>query len=129
MVQKVSTLLFDQFIQWRLQPINSNKIKIKVNVTGKLWKEVTKQDLPVLRGEEWLKKIETLIENSIEKKLSIARLIIEDLLITAIEKEFIQELIEFLSTIYSEQNSLLCFNNTRELIRDERKNILNLILS
>ena len=28
-VQKVNTLLFDQFIQWRLQPINSDKIIIK----------------------------------------------------------------------------------------------------
>ena len=74
--------------------------------------------------EEWLKKFETLIENSIEKKLSITRLIIGDPLITPIEKEFIQELIEFLSTIYPEQNLHLCFNNTRELTREERKNIL-----
>ena len=46
---------------------------------GRLWKEVTKQDLPVFHEEEWLKKFETLIENSIEKKLAITRIIIGDL--------------------------------------------------
>ena len=114
-VQKVNTLLFDQFMQWRLQPIKSDKIKIKPNAIAKLWKEITNQDLPVIDEEEWLKKFETLIENSIEKKRSITRLIIGDLPITPIQKEFIQELIEFLSTIYPEQNLHLCFNNTREL--------------
>ena len=77
----------------------------------------------MFHGGESLKKFETLIENSIEKKLSIARIIIGDPLITPIEKEFIQELIELLSTIYPEQNLQLCFNNTRVLTREERKNI------
>ena len=73
---------------------------------------------------EWLKKFETLIENSIEKKLSITRLITRDPVIILIEKKFIQELIEFLLTIYPEQNLHLCFNKIRELSREERKNIL-----
>ena len=74
--------------------------------------------------EELLNKFETLIGNLIEKKLSMTRLIIGDPLITPIEKEFIQELIVFLSTIYPEQNLHLYFNNTRELTREKRKNIL-----
>ena len=38
-VQKVNTLLLDQFIQWRLQPINSGKIKIK----PMLWEDYGKK--------------------------------------------------------------------------------------
>ena len=34
-VQKLNTLLFDKFIQWRLQPGNLDKIKIKPNAIGK----------------------------------------------------------------------------------------------
>ena len=52
-VHKANTLLFDQFIQWRLQPTNSGKIKIKPNPIGESCKEVTKQDLPVFHEEEW----------------------------------------------------------------------------
>ena len=48
-VQKVKTVLFDQFIQWRLQPINSDKIK--PNAIGKLWKKVSKQDFLVFYEE------------------------------------------------------------------------------
>ena len=118
-----SEKLYEEFITWRLNP-EPGKIKTKPNAIRKLWKKVQKEDFPPFNEEEWLRKLGWIIEEFINKKLTLIRLIIGDPLFTPIEKELLQEILEYFSTLYPQLSFHLCFNNTRELKKDERETIL-----
>ena len=68
-------------------------------------------------------KLTWLIEK-IEKKLTIIRLIFGNPLFTPIEKESIQELIEFLSNHIPHLSLHVCFSSTKELTKEEKKKII-----
>ena len=52
--EKMNT--YTDFRNWRLQP-TTGKIKVKPNAITKLWKEVTKEDMPEYNEEDWLYKL------------------------------------------------------------------------
>ena len=60
----------------------------------------------------------------VNRKLIIITLVFENPLITPLEKEILQEILEFLSTYYPNLSFHLCFNNRRELTSDEGKRVL-----
>ena len=76
--------------------------------------------MPPYTEEEWLTKLTWIIEEIENKKLTIMRLIFGDPLFTPIEKESIQELIEFLANHYSHLSLHVCFSSTRELTKEEK---------
>ena len=106
-----------------MQPI-TGKIKTKPNAIGKLWKEVTKDDMPIYNEENWLYKLSWFIEEFVNKKLNIVRLSFGDPLFTPLEREVIRETMEFLSNYYPDKNFQICFSKTRELNKEERKQII-----
>ena len=77
--------LYDEFIQWRLNS-TAGKFKIKPNATGKLWTQVTREDLPPFSEEQWMNKFGLIIEKTLDKKLKIIRIQIGDLNMASIEK-------------------------------------------
>ncbi|XP_033213766.1 uncharacterized protein LOC117170832 [Belonocnema kinseyi] len=121
--QSDSENLYTDFMQWRLNPI-PGKIKIKPNAIGKLWTTLKKEDLPKFIEEQWLRKLGQLIEEILSKNLTIIRICIGDPLISPMEKESLQEMLEFLSTYYRENSFSLCFVNTRELSKEEQEAIV-----
>ena len=80
--------------------------------------------MPPYTEEEWLTKLTWTIEEIENKKLTIIRLIFGDPLFTPIEKESIQELIEFLTNHYPHLSLHVCFSSTRELTKEEKKKII-----
>ena len=74
--------------------------------------------------EEWLIKLTWIIEGIENKRLTIIRLIFGDPLFAPVEKENIQELIEFLSNHYPHLSLHVCFSSTRELTKEEKRNII-----
>ena len=118
-----NTNLYTDFINWKLQPVKG-KIKTKPNAIGKLWKEVTKDEMPMYNEEDWLYKLSWFIEEFVNRKLSIVRLSFGDPLFTFLEREVIQEIMEFLSNYYPDKNFHICFSTTRELTKEERKQII-----
>ena len=118
-----TTNLYTDFINWKLQP-TTGKIKTKPNAIGKLWKEVTKDDMPIYNEENWLYKLSWFIEEFVNKKLTIVRLSFGDPLFTPLEREVIQEIMEFLSNYYPDKNFHICFSKIRELNKEERKQII-----
>ena len=115
--------LHDEFINWRLNPI-TGRVKNKPNAIGKLWKEINKEDLLPFNEENWLRKLGWLVDEFINKKLTMIRLIFNDPLITPIEKEVIQEMLEFLSNFYPDIQIHMCFSNKRELNKIEKEQII-----
>ena len=87
--------LYGEFTNWKLAPI-LGKVKTRPNAIGKLWKHITKEELPPFDKEDWLRKLGWFIDELENKKLTIIRLSFYDPLITPIEKETIQEMLEFL---------------------------------
>ena len=69
-------------------------------------------------------KLTWIIEEIENKKLTIIRLIFGDPLFTPIEKESIQELIEFLANHYPHLSLHVCFSSTRELTKEEKRKIM-----
>ena len=118
-----NTNLYTDFINWKLQLVKG-KIKTKPNAIGKLQKEVTKDEMPMYNEEDWLYKLSWFIEEFVNKKLSIVRLSFGDPLFTLLEREVIQEIMEFLSNYYQDKNFHICFSTTRELTKEERKQII-----
>ena len=115
--------LYAEFVQWRLHPTHG-KVKTKPNAVGKLWKSVTKNDMPPYNEEDWLRKLGWFIDEISNKKLTLIRLIFGDPLFTPIEKEIIKEMMEFLSNLYPHLSFHLCFNNIRELNNEEKLKII-----
>ena len=94
-----------EFINGRLQP-TFGKIKTKPNAIGKLWKEIKKEEMPDYDEEDWLMKLSWSIEEIKSKNLTIIRLIFGDPLFTPLQKEVLQEMMEFLSNYYTKRKSL-----------------------
>ena len=115
--------LYADFVQWRLHP-TQGKVETKPNAMGKLWKSVTKNDMPPYNEEDCLRKLGWFIDEISNKKLTLIRLIFGDPLFTRIEKEIIQEMMEFLSNLHPQLSFHLCFNNTRELNNEEKSKII-----
>ena len=69
-----------------------------------------------------------MIEETIYKKLAIIRFIFGDSLFTPLQKEVLQEMMEFLSNYYPQQNYHICFTNMRELTKEEKSNIINTLI-
>ena len=91
--------LYEEFTNWKLAP-TLGKVKIKPSAIGKLWKHVTKEELSPFDEEDWIRKLGWFIDELANKKLTIVRLTFDDPLISPIEKELIQEMLEFLSNLY-----------------------------
>ena len=115
--------MYTEFINWRLQP-TFGKVKTKPNAIGKLLKEIKKEEMPDYDGEEWLIKLSWIIEEINNKKLTIIRLIFGDPLFTPLQKEVLQEMIEFLSNYCPHLSFHLCFTPTRELTKEEKQSII-----
>ena len=73
--------LYTDSVQWKLHP-TQGKVKTKPNAVGKLWKSVTKNDLPPHNEENWLRKLGWFIDEISNKKLTMIRLIFGDSLHT-----------------------------------------------
>ena len=58
------------------------------------------------------------------KKVTIKRLIFGDPLFTPLQKEVLQEMIEFLSNYYPHLNFYLCITPTRELTKEDKQAII-----
>ena len=69
-------------------------------------------------------KLSWIIEENNSKKLTIIRLIFGDPLFTPLQKEVLQEMMEFLSNYYPHLNFHLCFTPTRELTKEEKQAII-----
>ena len=66
--------------------------------------------MPPYNEEEWLRELEWFIDEISNRKL--------------IEKEIIQEMMEFLFNLYPHLSFYLCFNNTRELNNEQKLKII-----
>ena len=79
--------IYEDLVNWRLAP-EPGEIKTKPNVLRKLWKNITKNDLGEFNEENWLVKLGWIIDEMVNKKLIIIRLIFGDPLVTPLEKKF-----------------------------------------
>ena len=111
-----TTNLYTDFIDWKLQP-TTGKIITKPNAIGKLWKEVTKDYMPIYNEENLLYKLSWFIEEFVNKKLTIVRLSFGDPLFTPLEREVIQKIMEFLSNYYPDKNFSFVSLKLENLIR------------
>ena len=94
--------------------MTNERVKVKPNATGKLWKKIQSDNMPNYNEKEWLSRLGWLIDDFKNKKLTIIRLHFRDPLFTPIEREEIIEMINHLSNYYADSSFHLCFNKTRE---------------
>ena len=115
--------LHEEFTNWKLAPPHGN-VKTKPNAIGKLWKHVTKEVLPPFDEEDWLRKPGWFIDELTNKKLMIIRLFLDDPLISPIEKEIMHKMLKFLSNSFPHLQIHMCFNNIRDLTKEEKESIM-----
>lgn len=123
-IENILATIYERYTDWKKDPKDSGKIKIKPNAAGKLWKEINKDKLGPYNEKKWLSQLIEISTELRDKGYTILRMAINDPLITPLEKETIQTMIEYISTMYAEENFHLCFNNIRELTKEERKAIM-----
>ena len=80
--------------------------------------------MPPYNEEDWLRKLGWFIDEITNKMLILITLIFGDPLFPPIEREIIQEMMEFLSNLYPHLSFHLRFNNTRELNNEGKLKII-----
>ena len=116
--------LFDNYLEWKANLVTNERVKVKPNAAGKLWKKIERDNLPNYNEEKWLRCLGWFIDDFKNKKSTIIRLHFGDPLFTPIEREEIIEMINYLSNYYADSSLHLCFNQMRELTKQERGKVM-----
>ena len=120
---KIKIDLQEEFNKWKLKPKRGDNVKTKPNAIGKLWKNITKEEMMSENEKEWLNKLFLKI-TEVNVDLTIVKFSFGDPLFTPVQKETLKEMVEFLSKYFYDRKFFLCFTPTRELTKEEKETII-----